>query len=92
MQTKAASRQLSERVRRLKPSATLAVSARVRELVAQGRDVIGFGAGEPDFETPDHIKRARVGTPLAASELAESTVKCCLIERFITAESIDATR
>ena len=41
-------------------SATLAVSARVRELVAQGRDVIGFGAGEPDFETPDHVKRATI--------------------------------
>jgi aspartate/methionine/tyrosine aminotransferase len=47
---------LSQRAAHLKPSATLAVSARVKELRAAGRDVIGFGAGEPDFDTPDSIK------------------------------------
>ncbi len=52
---------LSERVRNLKPSSTFAVSARVRELQAQGRDVIGFGTGEPDFDTPDGIKDAAIG-------------------------------
>jgi aspartate aminotransferase len=51
---------LSRRVRQLKPSATLAVSARVRELKAEGRDVIGFGAGEPDFDTPEAIKQAAI--------------------------------
>ena len=51
---------LSERVRNLKPSATLAVSALVRRLKAEGRDVIGFGVGEPDFETPDNIKQAAI--------------------------------
>ena len=47
-------------MRNLKPSATLAVSALVRRLRAEGRDVIGFGVGEPDFETPDNIKQAAI--------------------------------
>lgn len=45
---------------RVKPSATLAVTAQARELKRQGRDVIGLGAGEPDFDTPDNIKAAAV--------------------------------
>ncbi len=49
---------LSDRVNRIKPSPTLAVTARAAELRAQGRDVIGLGAGEPDFDTPEHIKAA----------------------------------
>ncbi len=49
---------LADRVRSLKPSATLAVSARSAELKAQGRDIIALGAGEPDFDTPEHIKEA----------------------------------
>jgi aspartate aminotransferase len=51
---------LSGRVNRIKPSPTLAVTNRARELKAQGRDVIGLGAGEPDFDTPDHIKEAAI--------------------------------
>jgi aspartate aminotransferase len=45
---------------RVKPSATIAVSQKARELKAQGRDVIGLGAGEPDFDTPDNIKAAAI--------------------------------
>ncbi|KAA0971793.1 pyridoxal phosphate-dependent aminotransferase [Aureimonas fodinaquatilis] len=45
---------------RVKPSATIAVSQKARELKAQGRDVIGLGAGEPDFDTPDNIKQAAI--------------------------------
>lgn len=52
--------QLSERVQRIKPSPTLAVSTRAAELKAQGRDIIGLGVGEPDFDTPDHIKQAAI--------------------------------
>jgi len=52
--------ELSERVRKLKPSATLAVSARVRELQAQGQDIIGFGTGEPDFITPEAIREVAI--------------------------------
>ena len=51
---------LSERVNRLHPSATLAMSARSAELKAQGVDVINMSVGEPDFDTPDHIKAAAV--------------------------------
>lgn len=49
---------LSAALDRVKPSATIAVSQKARELKAAGRDVIGLGAGEPDFDTPDNIKQA----------------------------------
>lgn len=51
---------LSDRVQRIKPSPTLAISARAAELRAQGKDIIGLGAGEPDFDTPEHIKEAAI--------------------------------
>ena len=51
---------LSGRVNRIKPSPTLAVDARARELKAQGKDVISLGAGEPDFDTPEHVKEAAI--------------------------------
>jgi aspartate aminotransferase len=51
---------LSMRVQRVKPSPTLAVTARVAELRAAGKDIIGLGAGEPDFGTPEHIKAAAI--------------------------------
>lgn len=50
----------SSALARVKPSATLAVTARARELKREGRDVIGLGAGEPDFDTPDNIKDAAI--------------------------------
>lgn len=49
---------VSNRVKKVKPSATLAVTAAAKAMKAKGIDVIGFGAGEPDFDTPEHIKRA----------------------------------
>jgi aspartate aminotransferase len=49
---------LSQRVRRIKPSPTLAVTARAGELKAQGKDVLSLSAGEPDFDTPAHVKVA----------------------------------
>jgi aspartate aminotransferase len=51
---------LSERARLLKPSSTLAITAKEKTLKAQGIDIVGFGAGEPDFDTPDHIKEAAI--------------------------------
>lgn len=51
---------VSQRARNLVPSATLAIAATARRLRAQGIDVIGFGHGEPDFDTPDHIKEAAI--------------------------------
>jgi aspartate aminotransferase len=44
----------------IQPSPTLAITARAKELRAEGKDIIGFGAGEPDFDTADHIKRAAI--------------------------------
>ncbi|MGB8274327.1 MAG: aspartate transaminase, partial [Alphaproteobacteria bacterium] len=49
---------IASRLSRIKPSPTLAVTAKAAELKAQGRDVIGLGAGEPDFDTPDNVKEA----------------------------------
>lgn len=51
---------LSERVTRIKPSPTLAIDAKAKALKASGEDVINFGVGEPDFDTPEHIKEAAV--------------------------------
>ena len=51
---------LSDRIKRVKPSQTLAITARANALKAAGKDIIGLGAGEPDFDTPNHIKQAAV--------------------------------
>ncbi|WP_181706768.1 pyridoxal phosphate-dependent aminotransferase [Chthonobacter rhizosphaerae] len=51
---------LAQSLSRVKPSATIAVTNKARELKAAGRDVIGLGAGEPDFDTPDNIKEAAI--------------------------------
>jgi len=50
----------SKKIQRIQPSMTLAVDAKVKELRANGVDIIGFGAGEPDFDTPDKIKKAGI--------------------------------
>lgn len=52
--------QLSDRVNNIKPSPTLAVTNRAAELRAAGKNIIGLGAGEPDFDTPNHIKEAAI--------------------------------
>ena len=51
---------LADRVMRVKPSPTLAITARAAALKAAGKDIIGLGAGEPDFDTPEHIKQAAI--------------------------------
>ncbi|MCX7059153.1 MAG: pyridoxal phosphate-dependent aminotransferase [Proteobacteria bacterium] len=51
---------VSKRVQRIKPSPTLAVTARAAQLKAEGKDIIGLGAGEPDFDTPAHISAAGI--------------------------------
>lgn len=68
---------LSHRMARIKPSPTLAVSARAAELKAQGQDVIGLGAGEPDFDTPDHIKEG------AVQALAKGKTKYTAVEGIL---------
>ncbi|KZZ39553.1 pyridoxal phosphate-dependent aminotransferase, partial [Oleiphilus sp. HI0086] len=52
--------ELSNRVQLIKPSPTLAVTNKANELKAAGKDIIGLGAGEPDFDTPEHIKQAAI--------------------------------
>ena len=51
---------ISDSLKRIKPSPTIAVTQKARELKAAGKDVIGLGAGEPDFDTPDNIKKAAI--------------------------------
>lgn len=60
---------LSDALGRIKPSASIVANQRARELAAQGRDVIALSSGEPDFDTPDHIKQA------AAAAMAEGRTK-----------------
>ena len=60
---------LAKRVGRINPSVTLELTAKVRAMQAAGQDVIGFGAGEPDFDTPGPIKDA------AAKALADGFTK-----------------
>ena len=62
---------MAERVRQLAPSATLVVMKRAAELRAQGKDLVDFGIGEPDFPTPEHIKRA--GLEAIASDFTKYT-------------------
>ena len=51
---------VSNSLKRIKPSPTMAVTSKAREMRAAGKDVIGLGAGEPDFDTPDNIKKAAI--------------------------------
>ena len=51
---------LSNKVMDITPSSTLAVTAKAKQMKAEGIDVVGFGAGEPDFDTPEHIKQAAI--------------------------------
>ena len=52
--------QLAERTKLIKPSVTLAIAAKAGKLRAEGVDVVNFSAGEPDFDTPEHIKSAAI--------------------------------
>ena len=51
---------LSKRISNTKTSATIAMSMKARELISQGKDIISLSAGEPDFDTPVHIKEAGI--------------------------------
>ena len=78
---------LAKRALRLQPSPTLAVTARAAELKAQGHDIIGLGAGEPDFDTPEHIKEAairaiRAGQTKYTAVGGTPALKRAVIEKF----------
>jgi aspartate aminotransferase len=79
---------LAKRADMIKPSPTLAITMKANALRAEGRDVIGFGAGEPDFDTPDNIKKAAIRaieegftkyTPVGGTD----EIKDAIIQKFI---------
>lgn len=59
--------ELADRVKSIKPSPTLAITAKANQMKAEGQDVVGFGAGEPDFDTPENIKQACIDSLLAGN-------------------------
>jgi len=85
---------LSATLDRIKPSPTMAVTAKAAELKAAGKDVIGLGAGEPDFDTPDHIKEAATKA-IWAGETKYTKVdgtpacKAAVIEKFKRENGLD---
>ncbi|GAB4121753.1 MAG: pyridoxal phosphate-dependent aminotransferase [Sideroxydans sp.] len=87
---------LSRRVQAIKPSPTLAVTARAAQLKAEGKDIIGLGAGEPDFDTPQHIKDAAIAainkgftkyTPVGGT----ASLKAAIIAKFKRDNGLDYT-
>ena len=78
---------VSNSLKRIKPSPTLAVSQKARELKSAGKDIIGLGAGEPDFDTPENIKRAAIDS-INRGETKYTTVdgtpklKTAIVEKF----------
>lgn len=85
---------LADRLSAIKPSPTIAVSTLARELKAAGRDVIGLGAGEPDFDTPDHIKQAAIEA-IHAGQTKYTAVdgipelKAAVVEKFKRENDLD---
>ena len=61
---------LASRLSRIKPSATTALIGKVAELKAQGHDIISLGAGEPDFDTPEHIFTTSLRSPMRRLNVA----------------------
>jgi aspartate aminotransferase len=85
---------LSDRIQRIKPSPTLAVTALANQLRAEGRDVIGLAAGEPDFDTPDHIKQAAIdainkGYTKYTAVDGTATLKQAIINKFKRENGLD---
>src|SRR5829696_9174882 len=86
---------LADHLKRIKPSATMAVTDKARALKATGRDVIGLGAGEPDFDTPDNIKQAAIKAILdgktakytAVEGMAE--LKAAVVRKFKRENQLD---
>jgi aspartate aminotransferase len=86
---------LADHLKRIKPSATMAVTDKARALKAAGRDVIGLGAGEPDFDTPDNIKQAAIKAIMdgktakytAVEGMAE--LKAAIVRKFKRENALD---
>ena len=87
---------LSARLSRIKPSPTIAVGEKARELKAAGHDVIGLGAGEPDFDTPDNIKEAaiaaiRSGDTKYTAVDGTAALKAAVVAKFKRDNGLDYT-
>lgn len=87
---------LSRRVQAIKPSPTLAVTARAAKLKAEGKDIIGLGAGEPDFDTPQHIKDAAIaainkGFTKYTAVGGTPSLKAAIIAKFRRDNGLDYT-
>ena len=88
--------ELSTRVQAIKPSPTLAVTARAAKLKAEGKDIIGLGAGEPDFDTPQHIKDAAIaainkGFTKYTAVGGTPSLKAAIIAKFKRDNGLDYT-
>ena len=85
---------ISDSLKRIKPSPTIAVTQKARELRAAGKDVIGLGAGEPDFDTPDNIKDAAIqairdGDTKYTAVDGTPALKKAIIEKFKRENNLD---
>ena len=87
---------LSERLSAISPSVTLQITAKAKELKAHGEDVVSFGAGEPDFDTPDYIKKAAIDAlnkGMTKYTVASGTVelKDAIVKKFKEENNIEYT-
>ncbi len=87
---------ISDSLKKIKPSPTIAVTQKARELKAAGKDVIGLGAGEPDFDTPDNIKQAAIkaindGDTKYTAVDGTSALKKAIVEKFKKENNLDYT-
>ncbi len=87
---------ISDSLKRIKPSPTIAVTQKARELKAAGKDVIGLGAGEPDFDTPDNIKQAAIkaikdGDTKYTAVDGTLALKKAIVEKFKKENNLDYT-
>ena len=87
---------ISDSLKKIKPSPTIAVTQKARELKAAGKDVIGLGAGEPDFDTPDNIKQAAIkaindGDTKYTAVDGTQALKKAIIEKFKKENNLEYT-
>ena len=85
---------ISDSLKKIKPSPTIAVTQKARELKAAGKDVIGLGAGEPDFDTPDNIKEAAIkaineGDTKYTAVDGTPALKKAIVEKFKKENNLD---
>ena len=85
---------VSNSLKRIKPSPTLAVTQKARELKDAGKDVIGLGAGEPDFDTPENIKNAAIdaikrGETKYTAVDGTPTLKKAIVDKFKRENNLD---